>query len=247
MTSSPEPDRGSDLAVGPADEGVLAPKQARSRRTLDRLLDATEAVLADAGLEGATVPSIAARAGLSVGVVYRRFQDKDALLRATYERFFARALEGNRAALAPERWEGVGAGAVVAAVVAGVVRGHVQHRALLRALLAYAESHHDPGFRRRVTALNAAAAAQMTALLDARRTEVTHPEPALALGVALGMVGATLHRWIQTEGVEPGSSAERSADETGRGDGLLDDIDAARLSAELTRMVVAYLGVRSTS
>ena len=247
MTSSPEPDRGSDLAVGPADEGILAPKQARSRRTLDRLLDATEAVLADAGLEGATVPSIAARAGLSVGVVYRRFRDKDALLRATYERFFARALEGNRAALAPERWEGVGAGAVVAAVVAGVVRGHVQHRALLRALLAYAESHHDPGFRRRVTALNAAAAAQMTALLDARRTEVTHPEPALALGVALGVVGATLHRWIQTEAGQPGSSGAPSADETGRTDGLLDGIDAARLSTELARMVVAYLGVRPTS
>jgi AcrR family transcriptional regulator len=204
-------------------------------------------VLADAGLEGATVPSIAARAGLSVGVVYRRFRDKDALLRATYERFFARALEGNRAALAPERWEGVGAGAVVAAIVAGVVRGHVQHRALLRALLAYAESHHDPAFRRRVTALNAAAAAQLTALLEPRAAEIAHPEPALALGLALGVVGATLHRWIQAKAVDRGSASERSVHEPARGDGLLDDIDAARLSTELTRMVLAYLGVRSTS
>jgi AcrR family transcriptional regulator len=177
--------------------------------------------------------------------VYRRFRDKDALLRATYERFFARALEGNRAALAAERWEGVGAGAVVAAVVAGVVRGHVQHRALLRALLAYAESHHDPEFLRRVTALNAAAAAQVTVLLDARAAEIAHPEPALALGLALGVVGATLHRWIQAQAVDHGSSSDGAADKTGRGDGLLDGIDDGRLSAELTRMVTAYLGIRS--
>lgn len=215
-----------------SDAGTVAPKQARSRRTLDRLLDATERVLADVGLDGATVPAIAARAGLSVGVVYRRFRDKDALLRATYERFFARALEGNRAALAPERWIGAGAGAVLAAIVAGIVRGHVQHRALLRALLAYAESHPDPAFRRRVTALNAAAAAQVTALLDARAAELSHPEPAIAVGLALGVVGATLHRWIQRDAAQ--------------GDGLLGDMDAERLTAELTRLVTAYLGVRAT-
>jgi AcrR family transcriptional regulator len=178
---------------------------------------------------------IAARAGLSVGVVYRRFRDKDALLRATYERFFGRALEGNRAALAPARWEGQGAEAVVAAVVAGVVRGHVQHRALLRALLAYAESHADPAFHRRVAALNAAAAAQVTTLLDARAAEIGHPEPPLAVGLALGVVGAMLHRWIQTDaGAEPG-------------DGLYANVDATRLATELTRMVLAYLGIRPST
>jgi AcrR family transcriptional regulator len=160
---------------GGVNPGTVAPKQARSRRTLDRLLDAAEGALAESGLEGATVPVIAARAGLSVGVVYRRFHDKDALLRATYERFFARALEGNRAALAAERWAGVGAGAVIGAVVAGIVRGHILHRALLRALFAYAESHRDPAFRRRVAALNAAAAAQVAALLEARAAGIrTH-------------------------------------------------------------------------
>ena len=61
-------------------------KQARSKRTLERLLDAAEEVLSHDGLEGATVPAIARRACLSVGVVYRRFPDKDALLRTVYER-----------------------------------------------------------------------------------------------------------------------------------------------------------------
>src|SRR6185312_6977430 len=44
------------------------PQQARSRVTLTRLLDATEALLDEGGLDAATVPAIAARAGVSVGV-----------------------------------------------------------------------------------------------------------------------------------------------------------------------------------
>ena len=46
---------------------------------MHRLLSATEALLEHGGLEAATVPAIAKAAGLSVGVVYRRFPDKDML------------------------------------------------------------------------------------------------------------------------------------------------------------------------
>jgi AcrR family transcriptional regulator len=56
----------------------LEAKQARSRLTLHRLLSAAEALLEHGGLEAATVPAIAETAGVSVGVVYRRFPDKDA-------------------------------------------------------------------------------------------------------------------------------------------------------------------------
>src|SRR5256885_10292037 len=59
----------------------LAPQQSRSRESLERLLRAATGVLREQGLEGATIPRIAARAGLSPGAVYRRFPDKDALLR----------------------------------------------------------------------------------------------------------------------------------------------------------------------
>src|SRR5215213_6511132 len=110
-----------------APELMFEAKQARSRRTVDRLLDAAELVLEDVGLEGATVPMIANRAGVSVGVVYRRFRDKDALLRAAYERFFERSLELNRTVLAPEQWTGQSTAQVVDAVVRGMVKGHEQY------------------------------------------------------------------------------------------------------------------------
>src|SRR5216110_947732 len=74
-------------------------KQARSRLTLHRLLSATEALLEHGGLEAATVPAIAEAAGVSVGVLYRRFPNKDALIRAVYERFFSIYGEQNRVRL----------------------------------------------------------------------------------------------------------------------------------------------------
>ena len=70
------------------------PQQARSRLTVHRLVSATEALLAQGGLDAATVPAIASLAGVSVGVVYRRFPDKDNLLRAVYDRRHALRREG---------------------------------------------------------------------------------------------------------------------------------------------------------
>src|SRR5579862_3119157 len=60
----------------------LAPQQARSRESLRKLLKATAEVVGQHGLEGATIPRIAAHAGLTPGAIYRRFRDKDALMEA---------------------------------------------------------------------------------------------------------------------------------------------------------------------
>jgi len=76
------------------------PKQARSLETVQRLLDAAEQLLETEGLEAATVPAIAKKARVSVGVVYRRFPDKDTLLRAVWERFLAQKREQTQAILA---------------------------------------------------------------------------------------------------------------------------------------------------
>src|SRR5215213_2320573 len=130
-----------------------------------------ELVLDDVGLEGATVPIIASRAGVSVGVVYRRFRDKDALLRAAYERFFERSLELNRAVLAPEQWTGQSTAQVVDAVVRGMVKGHQQYRGLLRALFTFIATHSDEEFRRRATELNNAATEQVAILIRGRGAE----------------------------------------------------------------------------
>ena len=84
--------------------GVAEPRQARSQQALQRLLDAAEALAAEKGLADASIPEIVRRGRSSVGGFYARFRDKNALLRALEERFFAE-LDGRLEALAaPERW-----------------------------------------------------------------------------------------------------------------------------------------------
>ncbi len=63
------------------------PTQARSRATVDALLDATIQVICDLGYEQTTTQRIARRAGTSIGSLYQYFPDKDALLCEVVRRF----------------------------------------------------------------------------------------------------------------------------------------------------------------
>lgn len=200
-------------------------KQARSRRTLERLLDATEAVLAREGLDGATVPALARRAGLSVGVVYRRFPDKDALLRAVYERFLDRALERSQEALAPERWAGMDLQTVVRTLLGAMVRRYQEHRGLLRALTLYAHTHPDPRFRKRAQAVNVETLKPLSALLLARGDEIRHPDPATAVRFGLLVVALALRELVLSPTVTTFPLA------------LSED----RLEGEFTRLLLGYL------
>ncbi len=151
---------------------------AQAKRSTDRLLDATEALLGKGGLEAATVPAIAERAGMSVGNVYKRFADKDALLRAVFLRFCRRAEADNARVLAPERWKDVSLHDALTALIAGTVRHYVQHRRRLAALLAYAEQHPDPRFRRRVEQMRGAALQYCRQLLETHREQLGYPDAA---------------------------------------------------------------------
>src|SRR5438094_10457784 len=88
-------------------EWVRPPQQERSRQTLDRLLDAAEAIIAERGVDGANVADVATRAGSSIGAFYARFHDKEGLLRTLFERFGEQAEATALVALDAERWDGV--------------------------------------------------------------------------------------------------------------------------------------------
>ena len=68
---------------------VRTPLQARSQRTLDAILDATEALLEDYRFEQLSLARIILKAGVSNGSFYARFPGKDALLPALYQRYHA--------------------------------------------------------------------------------------------------------------------------------------------------------------
>jgi AcrR family transcriptional regulator len=91
-------------AYGTAGERPLR-RDARENR--DRILAAAREAFAERGME-ASVEEIAARAGVGVGTLYRRFPTKDALAEAVFEAHLDRVAEAAAGALeAADPWDGL--------------------------------------------------------------------------------------------------------------------------------------------
>lgn len=69
--------------------GRRQPVQERSRRTVERILRATEELIAAEGVDAATTRTIAERARVSAPSLYRFFEDRDAILDALLEQMLA--------------------------------------------------------------------------------------------------------------------------------------------------------------
>lgn len=201
------------------------PQQERSRRTLSLLLAAAETLLNEKGLPGATVPAIARRAGLSVGVVYRRFPNKDALLRAVYERFFWEMREQNRLRLETAARMTTKLEPLAHSVIAGMVEGYRRKRGILRALTHYARTHRDKRFRRSAQEMNREAMSAVAALFLSHHERIKHPHPEQAIEFALLSIASILRIVILED--EP----------------LHTVATPDNLAEELTRMFLGYLGI----
>lgn len=57
---------------------------------MESIFNAAQEILSEQGIDGFTIQAVASRAGVSVGGVYRRFADKQELLRALKDRVLAR-------------------------------------------------------------------------------------------------------------------------------------------------------------
>jgi AcrR family transcriptional regulator len=67
--------------------GTYPARQRRTRESLERIIRAGLQVLAAHGWDGFTIAAVARRAGVSPTAIYRRFEDKEALLLALHQRF----------------------------------------------------------------------------------------------------------------------------------------------------------------
>jgi AcrR family transcriptional regulator len=81
-----ERDRANAARTARAAEPVVPPRrqpqQARSQAKVAALLDAADAIVIDAGIDGLTTTLVAARAGVAVGSLYRYFDGVPALIEA---------------------------------------------------------------------------------------------------------------------------------------------------------------------
>lgn len=203
---------------------VRPPQQARSQQTLDRILDSAERLIAEKGIDDASIAEIVGRAGSSVGAFYARFRDKDGLVYALYERYYEQAVATADEALEPGRWEGAGIAELLSAVIRFLVSIYREQNGLIRAFVV--RNHTNPEFQARQERLSSHVNRRLSALLLARRAEIAHPSPERAAAFGLTLVFSTLESTMLFG--EMRSSLSLS--------------DAA-LSAELTRAYLAYLGV----
>lgn len=168
---------------------VRQPLQERSRRTLERLLDATERLLATRRFEEIAVEEIVRAARTSVGAFYGRFRDKEALLPALYARY-DRALDA-RLAAAERRRTGQDLESAAAWIAREFLRGYREQTNLMRALAIYARTRPEEidvetrARRERQHAL-------FTGALLAHRARIRHPDPERAVAQALFFAVAAL-------------------------------------------------------
>src|SRR5690349_17624681 len=85
-------------------DAVTPPKQERSHKTLERIVEALAELLADKTFDEISIQEIAQRAGCAVTSIYARFRDKRAMVPAMHEAFRGDALRVLDITLAAERW-----------------------------------------------------------------------------------------------------------------------------------------------
>src|SRR5687768_1186586 len=98
---------------GPAAGAVRRTQAERREATRQKLLDATVALLVEAGYARTTTIAVAQRAGTSQGALFKHFPTRGALLGAAVESLFPRLISEYRSVLSRVPPQGDRAGAAV--------------------------------------------------------------------------------------------------------------------------------------
>lgn len=156
-------------------------KQARSRRTLEAILEAAEQLLAERDFHQITMADLAKRAGCGVGTLYGRIPNKESLLACLYQRHgnLAEKMLGGLFAAC----EGAGLESRAQVLCRFAVDYCEANRGSIRATTAHLFAHADDvyGFRKSMTA----DFEQFAGLLAECREEIAHPDPLAASQFAL--------------------------------------------------------------
>jgi AcrR family transcriptional regulator len=202
----------------PGRAGRKAPAQARSRATVDVILEATARVLARRGYAGANTNLIAETAGVSIGSIYQYFPNKAALVSALQDRHEAEMHALVRGIVQSEptgRIDGV-----VAALVRALMAAHREQAALMAVLEGEFKFHDtardDVATEQKIIRL-------LRDWLRRHRSAITVKNLDLAAHVVFDTLVSLVHRAI----LEPPPRAR-----------------PAELEAEITALVMGYLTVK---
>jgi len=193
------------------------PLQARSKDTVDTILNATARILVKRGFDGLTTNAVAAQAGVSIGSLYQYFPNKEALVSALLDHHMtemnaAMSVELARVATLP-------IAEAARAVIELTFRAHAIDPELHRVLT---EQLPRIGRLAKLRQQDELTHRAVVALLIARRAELSITDPELAAFVLECTIESIVHRAALLY-------PERLRD--------------PRLVDEATRIVTRYLGV----
>ena len=198
------------------------PRQLRSQRTEQRILDAFEALLAEGGVEGLRMDALAERAHVSVGAIYKHFEGKASLLPRVLDRLHDEQLLRWRAFVAEPGRQQAGLADRVDATLAVFADAQRERQRTIRALVVGHAGLAEP---------DAAAHARATEMIGAihgwlaeRSDEIRHPEPTLALSIGLFAALQAIQTALLFERLPPA-------------------LEPDRFVAEIARMFRRHLGV----
>jgi len=201
------------------------PKQQRSRKTFDTLIAATIRLLEADSLEACTLPRIAAETNLAAATVYRRFPDKDALLRAAFLHVLQQNDKVTRAELEKLLLR-KSLEATIEAIVLDLLRQYRTRPHFMRSLALFLESNSGTSFALQAKQLISARLELTAALLLEHRDRIRHANPARAVVFAVLLAASAIENAVLTPD-SLWSVALPFADK--------------QLAAEVTRATLAYL------
>ena len=206
------------MARKPATNPRKSASQARSRQTVEALLEATARVLIKEGYDKTSTNKIAAVAGVSIGSLYQYFPTKEALVAAVIDLHMHEMFRLVRDALVKVTTRPIEVAA--RELVSVMIEAHRVNPKLHRILV---EQTPRTGQLENVEAVEREAYGLVRAYLEAHRDELDVADTNLAAFVCVTAVEALTHAAV----VRPPES--------------LSDEQATKLVDDVTRLVVRYL------
>jgi AcrR family transcriptional regulator len=170
------------------------PKQERSRASYERLIEASIALLEERGYVAFTLGDVSRRAKVSIGSIYGRIPNKDALIREVQARVLERMDDEFSALVTRIRRKALPLRTLVLTSVAEFANFHRRHAAILHAFMDRAPQ--DP----LVSSVGRKYQGQMgldfKLLLLERRHEFVHPDPERAAEICFVIAYSSLARYL---------------------------------------------------
>ena len=191
------------------------PLQDRSRRTVDRLLEALEALLQEREAVDITVDDITERAHVSVGAFYKRFSSKQDLLPLLLSRLQESSRVYLQETLQAEQWKGRGLADRIDALIELIANAQIRERRILAAFIAGRFSS-----TLQMTGEDVAAARDNMRLMGdwllACRDEIRHDSPEMAVRIGLYLCLQSLQTALLFESLPPPITPEQIVSEAKR-------------------------------